>query len=94
MYSVSIKNSIVCNFCCDLLGHHFSALYGVCVPDNLDSLLRILEVIQVDPDDVVPVLGIAVRLGGLLVPTVSFLGLGILDVNLGGGDVGQQVTDL
>lgn len=94
MYSVSIKNSLVYNLCCDLLGHHFSALYGVGVPDNLDSLLRILEVIQVDPDDVVPVLGIAVRLGGLLVPTISFLGLGILDVNLGGGDVGQQVTDL
>lgn len=82
------------SFCLDLLGYHLGSLYGVSVSDNLDSLLRVLKIIQVDPDHIIPVLCTAVGLRCFFVPSVCLLRLGVLDVYLWGCDVGEKVSNL
>ena len=76
------------------LGDHFGTLHGLCLLHNSNGFLGVLQEVKVDANDIVPLLGHLVCICCFLVAAVSLLGLGVLGVDLGGGDFGQQITHL
>mmetsp|Transcript_29086 Transcript_29086/g.46651 ORF Transcript_29086/g.46651 Transcript_29086/m.46651 type:complete len:203 (-) Transcript_29086:454-1062(-) len=73
-----------------VLGHSFGSRGKLCFPDELESLLWLVELLQGEPDDAVQVSGSLVRLQGLSVSTARLLRLGVLQVQLGRVDLVHQ----
>mmetsp|Transcript_38394 Transcript_38394/g.87910 ORF Transcript_38394/g.87910 Transcript_38394/m.87910 type:complete len:331 (-) Transcript_38394:869-1861(-) len=73
-----------------VLGHQQGTRHGLGLTYDLESPLRLVEVIKQNPHHVIPISGGLVRLHGLAVRSAALLGLGVLLVQLWGGHLLHQ----